>query len=486
MTTSIKQGSWGCFATLVAAAMGCSGAPADEGVGETPPGAIPPGDAPSSGEPTDSSSSVPPGDSPPANPPGDAPPGDSPATPPLAQAGFELLISDVPQQSPSAEAATNPAFVEGNRAFALDVYRELDTEPKNFFFSPNSISTALAMAHLGARGQTQQEMSEALHFDVSEEALHAGFNALGRELASRQVEATEAHVGVTLRTNNDIWAHVREELRPLPSYVDALGQHYGAGVKLVDFDQAEQARETINTEVGRQTNDTVRELIPEGIIIPHHTTMVLTNTIYLKAAWASLFEEQMTFESSFTDLAGGQHAVDSMRQVAQFAHATGPGYAAVRVPYVGEELALTLILPDAGAFDDIEEGLTPQFLADVAAQFESKQVYLQVPKLEVRSNFSLKDVLESLGMVTAFDQALGDFGGIGPAQKYIQDVVHEAFVALDESGTEAGAATAVVFGDESAGPEPDVDFVVDRPFILLLEDLPTQSLLFMGRVVQPE
>jgi serpin B len=406
----------------------------------------------------------------------------------IGELGYALMQSDVVLQDPMLDAATRAAFADERRAFALSLYHQIKNTGDNVFYSPHSISTALAMAYVGARGVTRSEMATALKFQLPDSDLHAGFNALQRALLTREQPATENSSGLTLETHNDIWAHVNPGLRPLQTYVDALALDYSAPVKLVDFDadDGETARTAINQEVGRQTHDNILELIPSGIIMPYHTTMVLTNTIYMKAAWASPFVKGDTHTAPFTNAAGGTVSVEQMHQVGSYEYAETGDLQALRIPYVGGEVALTILLPAPGTWSAFESTLATETLADVDAQFASKVVSLTVPKLKLKSRPAMKPALQALGMQAAFVEGAADFSGIGPNQVYIQEVIHEAFIELDETGTEAGAATAVVFGNESAGPQAEVEFTADRPFFFFIEDIPTRSVLFAGRVTNPE
>jgi serpin B len=397
-------------------------------------------------------------------------------------AGFEVLESAVTRTVPNVDAETRATLSSDNWQFALDLYAQLAQEPGNLFYSPYSISTAMAMAYVGARANTKAELAAALRYTLEDAALHPAFNALDRTLTSRAVEATEQRGGLELATRNDIWAHIVEARRPLQSYVDDLAENYSAPVKLVDFDNEPAAREAINAEVKRQTNGTVQELIPEGVIIPFHTLMVLTNTIYLKAAWQTPFDQGMTVEAPFTNADGTETQAQLMHSMTSVEYTTGDGFQAVRLPYVGGDVAMTVILPESGKFDVVEQSLALVNTAEL--EFETTPVDLRLPKFQMRSNVGLKTALMALGVHDAFLQGAADFTAIRTASPYIQEVLHEAFIAVDEVGTEAGAATAVVFGDESAPLEPEIEFTADRPFIVTIEDVPSATLLFAGRVTQ--
>lgn len=394
--------------------------------------------------------------------------------------GFEVLESEVQRASTNPSSSIKSTLARDNWNFALDLHEALAGE-ENLFYSPYSITTAMAMAYVGSRNNTKTELAGALHYTLSDAELHSAFNHLDATLGERDVAATEGNIGLTLTTNNDIWAHINPDLRPTQDYVDALAANYSAPVRLVDFDDELAARTAINAEVSRQTKGTVDDLIPEGVIQPHHTVMVLTNTIYMKAAWQRPFEKPMTQTASFTNLDETTSDVDMMHSMESLEYFASEDFQAVRLPYVGGDVAMTVILPKAGQFLTVEAALSAETTQELA--FTHTPVDLRLPKFELSSAFSVKQALLTLGAHDAFDPAAADFTGIRPGALYIQDVLHQAFISVDEVGTEAGAATAVVFGDESAVEQPDIEFHANRPFIVLLQDIPTSTLLFAGRVV---
>jgi serpin B len=409
-----------------------------------------------------------------------------PSAEPGEQQGFELLTSEVTRQAPNLPAETAATFADDNRAFALDMYAQLKDEGGNLFFSPHSISTALAMAYVGARSETKTEMAAALRFNLPDEELHAAFNAQMRALDKRQVPATDESPGVQLEVHNDIWASVDPNKRPQQSYVDSLALNYSSEVKLVDFLHAEATRETINSEIERHTHGTIPEVLAKNVIDPLTTAMILTNTIYFKAPWAKPFEKGMTQPAAFTTLAGAEETVNMMHGELGVQYAANDDLQAVRLPYLGQDLGLWVLLPKLDRFAAVEGILDSALLDELTSAAAVKVVDLKLPKVKMRSKLGLKTSLTALGMQVPFEDGRADFSGITTdAPLFIQDVVHEAFIDLDETGTEAGAATAVLFGGDSASPEPEVEFNADHTFILLLEDRATQSVLFAGRVDNP-
>jgi serpin B len=227
-------------------------------------------------------------------------------------------------------------------------------------------------------------------------------------------------------------------------------------------------------------------LIPPGVI-DDMTRLVLTNAIYFKAAWLSKFEPTVTQDGPFTLLDGSQVTVPLMVQQSTYAHTSGEGYQAVMLPYEGSRMAMVILLPDRENFAAFEDALDADQFAEIAASMTPGEVVLTLPRFEITSEFSLRDALTALGMTDAFDPALADFTGMADTDDdlYISAVIHKAFVKVDETGTEAAAATAVVVGVTSAPMEPPLDIRVDHPFIYAIYDLDSRSILFLGRVLNP-
>ena len=395
----------------------------------------------------------------------------------------ELAASELSRElAPEVSAEQARTLVAGNTGFALDAYRVLGEADGNVFYSPLSISTALAMTYAGARGATESQMAGALHYDLSQAELHPAFNSLDLQLASRgQGSAGE---GFRLTIANATFGQKGYEF--LPDYLDVLAVNYGAGMSLLDFaSDAAGSRKAINDWVGKVTEDRIPELLAEGVINPS-TRLVLTNAVYFKAAWKTPFEENATTGGTFHGL-DGDVTVDMMSGTpASMGHAAGEGFRAVSLPYQGDELDMVLIMPDEGNFSAFEAGLDAATLAGIFADLDDGQNAggsgaLVMPKFEFRFKSDLVAMFQSLGMTDAFDGA-ADFSGIdGTRNLAISAIVHEAFVNVNEAGTEAAAATAVGF-DESAAPQ---SLTIDRPFVFLIRDVETGAIVFLGRVTDP-
>jgi serpin B len=396
----------------------------------------------------------------------------------------EVLQSAKPRvTSPAVSEADMATLVNGNSAFAFDLYQELKGAGGNLFYSPYSISLALAMTYAGARGDTAQQMADTLHFTLSQDRLHPALSSLGIELSKRGEGAKGTdEKGFRLNIVNAIWGQKGYQF--LTQFLDLLAENYGAGLRLLDFIGApEESRITINNWVSDQTEGRIKDLIPPGVI-DTLTRLVLTNAIYFNAAWQYPFEKDMTRDGPFYLLNGGEVTVPMMRQTESLGYAEGDGYQAVGLPYDGRELEMVLLLPRPGQFDTFEGSLDAQRVDAIVKALASRQVALTMPKFEFESSFGLKQTLSTLGMRVAFTED-ADFSGMdGKRDLLIQDVIHKAFVSVDEAGTEAAAATAVIVG-ATAMPASPVEVTADRPFVFVIRDIETGAILFVGRVVNP-
>ena len=270
----------------------------------------------------------------------------------------------------------------------------------------------------------------------------------------------------------------------LDSYLDVVALNYGSGLNILDFmGDTEGSRQIINGWVEDMTEERIKDLIPEGAISVD-TRLVLTNAVYFNAAWASKFEEEYTVDGTFTKADGTEVTTPMMNQETGLPYADLEDYQVLRMPYDGNELEMVILLPDAGKFEEVESKFSPELLTEAYAATNWAQIGLSFPSFEFEADYSLKAALTALGMTDAFTGA-ADFSGItGKAELYIADVIHKTFVKVDESGTEAAAATAVIFDTESVPPEA-IPVKVDRPFIFLVRDMATNSTVFLGRVMDP-
>ena len=412
--------------------------------------------------------------------PASQPPPDPTATPDTAN--VELAMADAPRAE--ASPADAHAAADGINALGFDLLRLIASEQENAVLSPASIAIALGMARAGARGTTAAEM-DAVMRGIGAPENAAWLNALDQALASRTGSFTddsgETH-DLTLRIAN---APFSQQGMPLEeAYLNALAEAYGAGVRLVDYiGDAEGSRRLINAWVDEQTEHRIEELLPEDSV-DALTRLILVNAIYLKAPWRVPFTEEATADGAFTRADGSTVQVPMMATAHHMAYAAGPGWHAVDLPYVGDKLSMLLILPDDPA--EFTATLDPGQLDAIVAGLGSTRVELRMPKFGIETQAELKPLLSALGMPTAFDDNKADFSGITTAERlFISAVVHQANIDVDEAGTEAAAATAVI-GSTTGGPPPEtIELHFDRPFLFALRDIETGAVLFLGAVGDP-
>ncbi|MCX6644838.1 MAG: serpin family protein [bacterium] len=395
---------------------------------------------------------------------------------------YTFAASNLPRnQNPDVPGGDFAELVTGNTNFAFDLYEQLMTEDGNMFFSPFSISQALAMAYAGARGNTETQIADVMHFTLGQDGLHPAFNKLDLELHSRGAHATnKGGDPFQLNIANSTWG--QNDWTWQTPFLDTLALNYGAGMRMVDFKtDPETCRVTINDWVESRTENKIQELLKQGVITVD-TRLVLVNAIYFNAAWLLPFIVENTTPGDFHLSDGSTVSVPMMYEMEDHGYMEGDGYQACDLLYDGEELSMTIVLPDDGRFADVENSLNADFVNTVVSGLQNKKVEVTMPKFQYDSEFSLTQTLQDMGMTDAFNNA--DFSGLdGGYTLAITDVVHKAFVSVDEEGTEAAAATAAVFGEVSM-PET-VKFILDRPFIFFIRDLQTGAILFIGRVVNP-
>lgn len=386
--------------------------------------------------------------------------------------------------SPSVAQSDLATLVDGNNVFAFDLYHEVSGSDGNIFYSPYSISLALAMTYAGARNETENEMANVLHFTLAQDRLHPAMDSLDLALRSRGQGAQGTNgEGFKLNIANAIWGQDGYQFQQ--AFLDVLAENYGAGLRIVDFQSApEQSRLTINNWVSDQTTNKIKDLIPQGFITTG-TRLVLTNAIYFDAAWASPFDKHQTQDGAFHLLTGSDITVPMMRQTEAVNYAEGDNYQAVEIPYDGNELSMVIFLPKSGQFDSFEASLNSQTVNSIISGLSSEEVALTMPKFQFDSSFSLKSTLSAMGMPQAFQPEVADFSSMtGNQNLFISDVVHKAYISVDEAGTEAAAATGVIVGT-TAAPVGTTQFTLDRPFIFAIRDIATSTILFIGRVENP-
>jgi serpin B len=383
-------------------------------------------------------------------------------------------------QAPTA-ADKSPIVAAGNQ-FGLDLHTQLDREQpgKNLFFSPTSISVALAMTAAGARGQTETEMAQVLHFDNQLAEAHAYYHKL-----LQQWNAADPKRPYQLRVANRLWGQRDYPIQP--PFLALTKQEYGAEMQLLDFAQAGPARREINQWVEKQTNDKIKDLIPSGAI-DGSTRLVLTNAVYFKGNWLRPFAKTATQDEDFAVSAERKVKVPLMHQKAAFGYAEEDTFQALELPYEGNELSMVVLLPkQTDGLSELEKSLSLDRLQAVLSKLNSRQVVTSLPRFKLESSFSLNSTLQAMGMNRAFSRQ-ADFTGISSVENlFISAVVHKAYVDVNEEGTEAAAATGVVMSRAMAvrRPDPVPVFRADHPFLFLIRDVKAGSVLFMGRLIDP-
>jgi serpin B len=390
----------------------------------------------------------------------------------------------------------------GNNRFALQLYQKLQSEGGNLFLSPYSISTALAMVYAGARGETREQMARVLSLATAGESPSAARESsaatppAGKTMTPEQVaqafgkiikdlNARGAGDKYELRVANALWG--QQGYKFLPEFVTLVEREYGGKLQQVDFVKAaEQARQTINTWVEKQTNGKIKDLISPGVL-DAMTRLVLTNAIYFKGNWASQFEKDQTQDGPFTLTDATTVQVAMMNHQARFGYAETDALQMLEMAYAGEGLSMVVLLPKKmDGIAELGKELTADNLVQWLGQIRQREVIVVVPKFKMTSKFSLGQVLQSMGMTDALSDK-ADFSGMtGNRDLFLSAVIHQAYVDVNEEGTEAAAATGAVIGITSVGPDTTPVFRADHPFLFLIRDKKTDSILFLGRVMNPK
>ncbi len=386
-------------------------------------------------------------------------------------------IPRIPKGDPSAVA-------EANNAFGCDLYGKLGAEAGNMFFSPFSIEAALSMTCAGAEGNTLAEMRTVLHLPTGSDKIHTGFQSLFAALNCDTLWAGKR--GYELSVANALWGMAGMPWRK--EFLSVASKHYGAGLKEVDFGRPDETAKTINNWVEKRTRDRIKDLVAPANF-SDLTRLVLTNAIYFKGSWDTAFKKETTKVEPFHRLDGTKSDAPLMRRFDEFAYAETDAYQAIELPYKGKDLSMLVWLPRrADAFAEFDKKLTVAMIAETAnALRPNTEVELALPKFKVNTSYSLEAPLAALGMADAFS-ARADFTGMhtGREMLKIDAILHKAFVEVNEEGTEAAAATAVTMGLPMAAPgrkpiEHKV-FRADRPFLFAIRHVPSNAVLFLGRV----
>jgi serpin B len=376
------------------------------------------------------------------------------------------------------DQASLEGVVQGNSAFALALYQKLRVSDGNLFYSPFSISTALAMTYAGARTDTQTQMANAMHFSANQDQLHSAFALLRQKL-----EASVAGGQIQLNVANSLWPG--KGYRLLKAFLSLAQKSYEVKITPVDFNEEEAARNTINDWVEERTQHRIKDLIAPDVL-DAATRLVLVNAIYFKGDWAFPFDGSLTTQAPFF-LAdpGGTVQMPMMRRMHSFRYAEDEGLQMLELPYAGQELSMLVLLPrEIKGLTGLEGSLDNENLAKWIGSLAATEVEVSLPRFELAFPFRLDEALKSMGMKDAFSSQ-ADFSGMdGSRELYLGAVLHKAFVAVNEQGTEAAAATAAIMTQKAVSISANI-FRADHPFIFLIREKLTGSILFIGRVANP-
>ena len=390
--------------------------------------------------------------------------------------------------TPAANLTPGAAVAGADNRFAFSLYRSLIGQPENrnanLFFSPFSLSSAFAVVYEGAGGTTADEIRSVFSYPGKKDDLRQGFQKIDALL-------DQPDAGYTLATANALWAEKTYAF--LPGYLQTVREYYGANETSMDFmGDPDGSRATINRWVEGKTHDRIKDLLPEGSIDPL-TRLVITNAVYFKGTWDLQFDRNDTRPMDFRTLSGTTEQVPMMvrtnRDTVYGYYETGE-LQVLRMPYVrgnGTGLSMLVILPRGDNLSAVEAALDPGMLGDLRAGLVDERVNVWIPRFNLTTRYSLTGTLSAMGMPSAFDPASADLSGMdGTRDLSVTGVFHQAFVEVNEQGTEAAAATAVVAGFAVARQEPPVpEFRADHPFVFLVQDDETGAILFLGRVTDP-
>jgi serpin B len=395
--------------------------------------------------------------------------------------GVIFLVLMMPVKLAAYEEKPEPAMVvEGNTDFALDLYRELKDTKGNLFFSPYSISTALAMTYAGARENTAKQMADVLHFPFGQNKVHPAFGHLETLMNKIQTKSD-----IQLNVANSLWP--QQGYPFLEEYLALIKKYYGVVITPLNYQKAaEKARKIINQWVVEKTKDKIKNLIRPGILNTL-TRLVLVNAIYFKGNWANQFNEKQTKDDTFYLFSGRTIQTPLMAHEQEFAYGDKEFLQVLELPYVGESLSMIVLLPkEKDGLPQLEKQLTAVNLKMWTSGLRKQKVKIFLPRFKMTSQFSLGKNLAAMGMPDAFNPNKANFSGMDGRLNwlYIGAVIHKAFVDVNEEGTEAAAATAVMVLGTSMAPPPPT-FRADHPFFFLIRENTTGSILFLGRVMDP-
>jgi len=394
----------------------------------------------------------------------------------------EVLQSELDRSESSAPDTDVAQATQAGSRFGLDLFKSARSAEENIALSPYSLSIALAMTLAGARGDTEQEMLQALSLTLSPERLHPALNSLSLDLQEAADTSQRRDVKLRLHQVGSLWGQRGQTYQT--DFLDLLARDYGAGLHLLDNLSSEEARLAINDWAKGETSGRIPELLSPGALTrPDPIYLVLANTLTLSAPWKWPFPWENTSPGVFHLLDGTEREVPMMRQAMPFPYQEGADYQAIELPYVGQKFGMVILLPGEGKFEEFMRGLDEERLQEIVAGLrEDELMPLTLPRFSVEWRSPLKQLLQGLGMQLSFDQDAADFSGMnGSGGIWVDEVYHAARITVDEVGTEAAAGSAVVM----AAGIGQREMVVDRPFVFLIRHRETGAMLFLGQVVDP-
>lgn len=383
-----------------------------------------------------------------------------------------------------ADKVALPAFVASRNAFAWALYRDVveSDEEANAFLSPYSVSMAMTMAYAGAAGDTATQLRKALKLEGVDASVHAGTNALDIAVQASATPVRDIRP-LALSVANSGWFDQKTSF--VDAYLDLLASYYDAGAWRVDFrGNPGGSREAINTWVEEKTNDRIKDLIPEGVITSA-TRLVIANAIYFKADWSLPFDEKDTSPESFTLRTGIQRDVPFMHQTESHRYAQIGDVDVLELRYAGDQASMVILMPPIGEMSLLRRDIE-RVVDQALSGMRPTRMRLAMPRWEFSADYGLVSSFKRMGVVAAFDDGKADFSKITTEERLvISDIIHKAFVKVDEKGTEAAAATAVVMRATSAPSGEPLEMKINRPFVFFIRHVPTGAILFSGRVVEP-
>lgn len=389
------------------------------------------------------------------------------------------VVTATETAAPVSGVANVSSVVNANNRFAFDLYSKYKSNAGNIFFSPYSISTALAMTYEGARGKTAEEIQTVFHFPQDNDTRRSAFAEIYNEINRKDKK-------YNLTTANALWA--QKDYQFLNDYFGLVEKYYGGNVTNLDFvNETEKSRIAINDWVEEQTNNKIKDLIPQGVL-DSLTRLVLTNAIYFKGTWVRPFDKNNTREQDFRTSPGNTVKAQMMSltgEETKFNYTETENLQILELPYSGEDLSMLVLLPKEDNLTSLEESLNTEKLSEWRDNLKEERVNVYLPKFKFETKYFMADTLKDMGMPTAFSEN-ADFSGMtGKKDLLISKVIHQAFVEVNEEGTEAAAATGVIMGVTSAAPSRVKIFNADHPFIFIIQEKETGNILFLGRVSDP-